>query len=345
MEIGSEFSTNSSIGGKNEYFKITDCPMRFVMSGRAGLTLIAREISTEISSIMMPDYCCGSMVAPFVKQGFDISFYNAFDLYNVDTSGNDKAILIMNYFGFMSDDVLKFVLRCKTEGLTVIVDATQTAFSKNPIYDLADYILISYRKWFDCLCATVYSKKGFTVNNMRIENRNYTNTWRSAAILKEKYLNSSLGDKQEFLKLFKKANELLDEDYTDYAAEVSEIEKLRNVDSEKLRNMRKMNAEYLIKEVKRLSDFYGVNLMFDAVKDEDCPLFVPILVENRRRISIRNELIKNNVYCPVHWPIDQRYPYKETSFHKKELSLICDQRYGLEEMKRQILILSEALRA
>lgn len=43
----------------------------------------------------------------------------------------------------------------------LIVDATQTAFSRLATYPLADYIFVSYRKWTDCLCAAVYAKKDF----------------------------------------------------------------------------------------------------------------------------------------------------------------------------------------
>lgn len=45
----------------------------------------------------------------------------------------------------------------------MIVDATQTAFSRLATYPLADYIFVSYRKWTDCLCAAVYAKKGFSI--------------------------------------------------------------------------------------------------------------------------------------------------------------------------------------
>ena len=254
-----------------------------------------------------------------------------------------QIVLIMDYFGFLSDQTLQFVSQCKKNGKIVIIDATQTAFSHSKTYELADYIVVSYRKWFDSLCAVVYSKNGFKVSENNREHPSYTKIWRNAAILKEKYLKDCCGDKERFLTLFAKASNELDVDYINYSVNASEIEIMRNADSSLLRKIRRKNAKYLINEVKKISKNFDIQLIFDAIGDEDCPLFVPILLNEDKRTIIRNELIKNNIYCPIHWPIDQRYPYSKTFYHQREFSLICDQRYGLEEMRKQILILSKSL--
>lgn len=343
MEIGSEFSTHSIIFGKNEYFELSNYSKRYVLSGRTGLYLIAEELKTEFLNISLPDYCCGSMVAPFVEQGYHVSFYPAFDLNNAKIDESVQVVLIMDYFGFLSDQTLQFVSQCKKNGKIVIIDATQTAFSHSKTYELADYIVVSYRKWFDSLCAVVYSKNGFKVSGYNKEHPVYTKIWRNAANLKEEYLKDRGGDKEEFLTLFTKARHELDADYMNYNANVSEIEIMRNADSSFIREARRKNAKYLINEIKKISKISDVQLVFDAIEDEDCPLFVPILVNEDKRAIIRNELIINNIYCPIHWPIDQRYPYSNTFYHQRELSLICDQRYGLEEMRKQILILSKSL--
>lgn len=343
MEIGSEFSTNSAIYGQNEYFELSNYSKRYVLSGRTGLHLIAEEVKEKVSTIALPDYCCGSMIAPFIKQGFHLSFYKAFDLHNVMLDKEVQAVLVMDYFGFLSKETLDFTLRCKEEKKVVIVDATQTAFSHFKTYDLADYIVVSYRKWLDSLCAVVYSKNGFHISENSMEHPSYIETWRTAASLKENYLKGLFDNKQEFLTLFTSANHALDLDYAGYKANEAEISVMRMADSLFIRKTRRENAKYLIDEIKKLSEIFEVQLMFDEMRMEDCPLVVPILVNEKKRSVIRNELIKNNIYCPIHWPIDQRYPYHVTLYHQKELSLICDQRYSLEEMKRQILILSQAL--
>lgn len=343
MEVGSEFGNNSNRIGQNEYLQICSFPRKFFLSGRTGLHFIGQEIKNLVSEIVLPEYCCGSMIAPFAAQGYKISFYNSFDLNNVSVDETEQAFLILDYFGFLSDATLTFISKCKAAGKIVIVDATQTAFSHSKTYDLADYIVASYRKWFDCLCAVVFSKNGFNSAERIKEHTSYTRTWRKAAGLKENYLKGSPVDKNGFLDLFAQANHQLDIDCVDYTPDDTELVMLCEADSSFLRKRRRENAAYLMSAVKKLSTFSEVQLIFDIMRNDDCPLFVPILVNENKRNVIRSVLIKNNIYCPIHWPIDQRYPYCISQYHKREISLICDQRYGIDEMKKQVTVLSQAL--
>ena len=342
-EVGSEFGECSIALGKNEYSKIVDYPFRYVLSGRTGLYMIAEELKATVKKILLPNYCCGTMIAPFSIHGYDVLFYDAFDTDKVIVDNETQAILIMSYFGFMSDKIYNFALRCKSVGKIIIIDATQTAFSHSDLYQLADYIIVSYRKWFDCLCAVVYSKDGFKTSIMACSNNFFNKTWRSAARKKRDYLNGFIKNKKEYLTLYAIANQNLSSDYVGYTADVSEIYIMNNVDSYMLRKSRRDNAEFLIKEVKKLINQYKVQLIFDNIEAEDCPLFLPILVDEGQREVIRNFLITHKIYCPIHWPIDERYPYQTTSYHRRELSLICDQRYGIREMQQQAFMLRQAL--
>lgn len=56
-------------------------------------------------------------------------------------------------------------------------------------------------------------------------------------------------------------------------------------------------------------------------------------------------MFSNNIFTPVHWPYESnklngtiKNPLYET-----EISLICDQRYSLEDMKRQIEVLEKCI--
>ncbi len=343
MEIGSEFYTNSSKCGQNAYFDLSDYEKRYVLSGRTGLYLIAEELKQNFSDILLPEYCCGSMIAPFFHQGFEISFYNAFDLKSVETGQKKQAVLVMDYFGFLSTETVRFVTECKKAGKIVIIDATQTAFSASDAYKLADYIVVSYRKWTDCLCAVVYSKCGFSTPKWQKEYSLYNAVWRKAASLKADYIKTNSGDKQEFLSLYLEANQMLEEKFDGYTASLSEISELRKTDSIFIRETRRNNAEYLLEEISKLSEDFDIKPIFRSLNKEDCPLFVPVLVDSEQRTKIRKHLIENKIYCPIHWPVDERYPNKKTEYHRQELSLICDQRYGIPEMKKEISVLKQAI--
>lgn len=328
-EIGSEFMMNSSFTGNNEFISLADYPKRYVLSGRTGLYLIAEELSVlAISSIALPAYCCGSMIAPFVDHGFSVSFYDEKKLFT------EESVLIMDYFGFVSDETARVAEKCKAQGIKIIVDATQTAFSRSKAYDFADYIVVSYRKWFDCLCTAVYSREGFKTPEYEKEATAYLALWREAAIKKRYYIDNGIGEKQSFLNLYSKANSMLEDDYIGYKASQKEIERLENVDSNFIMQKRRSNALILLNDLKGIIDF-----LFDDLNEDDCPLHVPVLLPPNKRAQIRSELIQKSIYCPCHWPIDKKYPYEKTALHDEELSLICDQRYTEEDMKREAAII------
>ena len=236
-EIGSEFFVGSSQKGKNEYISLVNYPKRYVLSGRTGLFLIANELKAKkILTIALPAYCCGSMVAPFVDAGFQITFYEEYSIQEAD------AILLMDYFGFIKNETAEFARRCHEAGKKIIVDATQTAFSRSNTYFYADYIVVSYRKWLDCLCAAVYSKDDFFTEEYLKTNNEYLRMWKLAAKKKKLYLEKGEGKKQEFLDLYAKANHMLAEEYIGYTASSSEIEIFETADSTYIRNKRRENA-------------------------------------------------------------------------------------------------------
>ena len=329
-EIGSEFMADSYQKGVNRYRILCDRQFRrrYVLSGRTGLYMIAQELLAQgIADVALPAYCCASMVAPFVRAGVRVQFYE-------ETVPCDaKAVLVMDYFGYLREETVAFAQACKEQGKIVIVDATQTAFSRSETYDLADYVVVSYRKWFDCLCAEVYSKQEFLTPEFVLQEGRFTNYWRSAARLKRVYCVTGEGDKARFLAMYRIANEQLAKDYIGYGAGGGEVQCLWMVDSDDLRNRRRANAQYLIDALRG-----KVELLFDEMGPEDCPLHVPILVPAALRDGLRQALTEQAVYCPAHWPIDPNYPHKKTALHDTEISLVCDQRYSLSDMERQAAI-------
>lgn len=78
------------------------------------------------------------------------------------------------------------------------------------------------------------------------------------------------------------------------------------------------------------------------MKDKLCdtafvPMFVPIFLENRN--EMRKKLMKNNIFCPVHWPFNASEEDKN-SLYDTELSLVCDQRYSSNDMENIVKVLN-----
>ena len=69
-EIGSEFWT---VPGK--YGDIA-----YLLAGRTALEYIIREIlaRTNICSVLLPSYCCHTMIEPFVRHNIHVRFYDVF---------------------------------------------------------------------------------------------------------------------------------------------------------------------------------------------------------------------------------------------------------------------------
>ena len=74
--------------------------------------------------------------------------------------------------------------------------------------------------------------------------------------------------------------------------------------------------------------------------DSDTPIFLPIFMETKERDGLRKHLIEMGIYCPVHWPKPEGC---ESNIYDLELSLICDQRYGIEDMKRIVSVIKEVI--
>ena len=81
---------------------------------------------------------------------------------------------------------------------------------------------------------------------------------------------------------------------------------------------------------------YRVKCFNPLLNAHDVPLFVPVLVREDLRNPLRRYLIDNDIYCPVHWPLSDLHKPMTGSkqLFESELSLICDQRYGENDMKR-----------
>ena len=132
--------------------------------------------------------------------------------------------------------------------------------------------------------------------------------------------------------MFAESNHWLAKYYSELSIDRWSREYLDHVDVKGQRKKRIENAKTIYEGLR------GKVTFLLPEEDMDCPLFVPVLLPNRD--EIRKHLIKNEIYCPVHWP---RPEGCESNIYESELSLICDQRYGTEDMERMISVLLEVL--
>ena len=83
--------------------------------------------------------------------------------------------------------------------------------------------------------------------------------------------------------------------------------------------------------------------------ESECPLgFVIVLSDENVREKVRNALISEGVYSPIHWTLGSSVPVHFAENHKMSrtiLTIPCDQRYDQTTMEQVGEILSRALMA
>lgn len=327
-EIGSEFWKEDPAGGQIICF----------LSGRTALEFIIRDIlkSQNVSSALLPSYCCYTMIEPFVRHGIRVRFY---DVYFDKARGlcadfpdfrDNEVFYYMTYFGFRKLNGIDPVSIQKRYPI-IINDRTQSWLSGESALN-ADYSFTSFRKWsgFSGIAAAQKHHGEFIIRPGRAYNERYVSLREQALALKREYMRTGEGDKCTFLSMFGEAESLLEMEYAGFRPSYRAVEDFLSTDWAKIKSRRRRNAKCLIDELRKCE---GIDLIFDQLEDAEVPLFVPILVK-KGRDQLRKHLINHQIYCPIHWPTTDLHRLDEdTSYiYQHELSLICDQRYTEDDM-------------
>lgn len=323
-EIGSEFWEHTSEIKEKETNELT------LLSGRTALDFIIRDIKKmqEFTSVILPSFCCDSMIEPFIRNGVNVSFYSV-NLNGIDYSKNNAdAVLVIDFFGFYNSNMTEIARVSKHNGQIVIYDSTHYL---NERKIEADYVFCSYRKWIYCNFATVKKNYGsWMISAPERINENYIVLRNKAASLKEQYIHNTHENKQIFLQLFTEAEEILEQDYVDYAGKQTEIDRRLIIEH------RKKNAQRLIDGICNIKE---ITIWKKQIDQKDTPLVVPIFVSTNIRNELRYYLIDNSIYCPIHWPLTKLHG-DERALFDNEISLICDQRYSDEDISREIEVIN-----
>ena len=330
-EIGSEFHKMEFGKGRGLSFPLEGC---LVFSGRTAIETVLKELP-HAKKAVLPSYCCDSMIEPFRKAGMIVEFYpvryeNGLKI-DVLISEDIDILLWCNYFGYHTPmpDLTDF----KKNGGVVIEDITHSLLSSSPFNTQSDYLVASIRKWepINCggYCASMNG--GLTHVPVLMPSTGFVDNKTSAMNMKTEYLNDlDEQKKQQFLAMFGESNHWLAENYSELAIDPWSEEYLTHVDAEEQKRIRRSNAHVLYEGLKN-----KVQFLFSE-EDMDCPLFVPVVIPNRN--EVRKILTENRIYCPVHWPKPEGCC---SNLYDLELSLICDQRYNEDDMKRIGSVISQ----
>lgn len=332
----------------SEFWEV-ECKSTYVISGktylagRTALTAIILDIKSKgVCSVGLPDYCCRSMIEPFMRQDIKIIFYSVQNnetgiFFSFDKLDDFDAVMLVNYFGFMSGEIERIISKCHKAGKIVILDQTHAVFSDKKYS--ADYIFGSYRKWTGieigfASAQKVTELKRWTCNSTGLE---YLALRKKARKIKEEFVSGEYRDENQRsaqLHFFNKAEEFLDEEYfSDTDEENKHL--LKTLDAKLIRKRRNKNAKVIYEY---LNELKICKPMFPVLSEDIVPLVIPVLVIKEKRDSLRSFLQAQGVFCPVHWPLSDLHRVDKAALdiYKSEISLICDQRYNELDMIRMM---------
>lgn len=331
-EIGSEF-WKVETEKENNFFP--DETIWF-SSGRTALRAIIKDIriNHKVKTVSLPSWCCDSMIIPFVEEGLDVLFYPVYfenGKLKQDINKDTDIIFVMDYFGYSSDLTVENVKKI------VIRDLTHSVFSKK--YDDADYYFGSLRKWTGIYTGGFALKNGsWNINlDFSATDNCYISLRKQGMKQKAKYMLGEYENK-DFLKIFHEAEVYLDTTKDITVGYSEDILKSKTLDINLIRKKRQENAKFLLENIKFDKNIQPI---FTEFKNGDVPLFVPILVNDRNQL--RKKLIDSSIYCPVHWGVSIHHDLNqvENYIYNHEISIVCDQRYDIDDMQRICDVINE----
>ena len=332
-EIGSEFHKMEFGKGRGLPFPLEGC---LVFSGRTAIETVLKELP-RAKKVALPSYCCDSMIEPFRRAGIIVEFYSV--RYekglkvDIQMSEDTDIFLWCNYFGYHTP--IPNMSDFKKRGGVIIEDITHSLFSSSPYDTQSDYLVASIRKWEPIICGGYCAAVNGVLSHLPVlmPPQAFVDNKYSAMSMKNDYLTDlDERNKKKFLTLFGDSNYWLSENYSELAIDPWSKEYLTHIDIEEQKRIRRSNAHILHEGLKNKVEF-----LF-AEKDMDCPLFVPVVIPNRN--EVRKILTDYRIYCPIHWPKPESCC---SNLYDLELSLICDQRYNEEDMRRIVSVINQVI--
>ena len=355
-EIGSNFwldpkqSYKDSHLGTPEQFNIKGSDYVWLSTGRSAIKYVIKTIEERNQGVkktaVLPSFTCDTVFEPFLTSGYEVYYYpieedltTTSDAILETVLKHDASIVLFHrYFGFdtLDGQVDRMCDALRGLGKFTIEDCTQCLYSGIPRAN-SDFTVGSIRKWtgtpdggFAVCRSGVFNDKpegaDFELEEAKIK----------ASYAKYDYLFEHRGDKAEMLALYRKAEDILDNQNEIYAISLMSAKVQSNLDSEDLVIKRRNNFNIL-----RSSLEGPIQPLFSLDGNQAVPLYFPILVEDRA--ALQKHLVQNAIYAPVVWPKDDKQPKQcEGAVHAYE-HLLCipiDQRYDADDMNRIVEVIN-----
>ncbi len=308
-------------------------------SGRAALYSILQSLKDRnIKRVLLPDYLCSTIVTTVGSSRLDYDFYRLNesllpDIVSMESKADEStAILIINYFGMQDLSSSVSAIKKLSEKISVIVDDVQALYSYiTPELADIDYSFTSLRKWLPVPDGGLVQSK----NNEITTPDNVNSFWvKKLHGLALKSMREHLkGMDEVYLHLLEEGENMIDQSLAARGSEVTEMI-FERMDLENVASKRRSNASFILSGLKDIGLEPIIMPRHDSV-----PFFIPIVLENRD--IARKKLFSQNIFSPVHWPLDGLKLERGAFMAAHELSIIIDQRYDTDDMRRILSVLEQ----
>ncbi len=307
-------------------------------TGRSAILLALQQLLQKgVDRVAyLPLYCCESVKQPFIQLDFDIKYYSmGKDLQHPCYLPNDlenKVFLFINYFGFENKPVYSWLKQMsQRNNFYIIEDCVQAAFN-NFNHKLSHYKIYSFRKFTAMPDGAVLISR-YPFNNLKLDLSSGNEKFLSMQVV-GKILRGSIKDDDLFLNMLKKSEELLYKEII--PKEMADISKIimERIDVDVLKYKRRTNWSILHNLIKKNS-FLKSNIisLYTQLSDSTVPLGYPIIVNNNLRDKLLNFFITKNIFCPVHWRMNNSLIKEDYELSNKILTIPIDQRIGKKELE------------
>jgi hypothetical protein len=303
--------------------------IEYFSTGRDAIFTLVNSLKSK--RIWLPNYLCKSIYDPIKKTEKEILFYKI----NIDLSISDNfvnkvkdkdVIFIINYFGIIQNN---FYERLKRKDIKIISDITHSLININKISYIfinSDFVISSLRKIGPFPDGAFLGSNTFNLPVSEDSIREDFSLRRAGAMLSRGYSKINNYENDENFEIFLKMEEKLN-NTKKYGYRISYFSRniLKRIDFKELYLKTKNNFSYLKNNIK-------TNKKLKIINKQYLSQFIILFCNTENyRDCIRNKLANSKIFCPIHW--DMSWLIKENNISNRILSIPCDYRYNLADMK------------
>lgn len=323
----------------------------WLRSGREALHLVALNLKADKNQpvVLMPAYCCHSMVDPFEKAGWKVVYYRLNEDLTVDLEYlsnllvmlHPKAVLTMNFYGSASTVDAVSIIKCGSPECVCIEDFSHCTFCLSDIYnEQVDYYVTSIRKSVGvCDGSVIISKDSLDESLIEEGDTEFVSVRKNSQKLKAEYTYSQDKEQKDtfFPELRRQEGEL---DVFEGVHRISSTgkEMLKVLNGAMIRYARQQNMKHILDLLGgKVESIPGIARCLSGA-----PFSLPILVKNRD--EVQQKLAKRGVYAPVLWPICEEARSicpASARMADEMLSIPIDQRYNYDDIEEIAKIVLE----